>query len=313
MSEAKLPESSQSPVPVHPLVEAIFHKMEDIFNRLDSYQYLRSEDIQDFLWYSQFFRDALLDIDWRIRRGDLTLLGDPLAPAGSSRSAGTGVGPREMHVALFIGSFDPFQMTHLAMALRYLASPKAEAPLVYIIPEGHENPYKPAKSAYDYRYSLLRMQIDEVFRRLIMPLDIGEGADTMEIVRRYIASQPGMRLKVTHLIGSDVLPFAVRMLPDDFKLWKREAALHGGEIDYNIFILKRASCPPVAESLLALERLKVPYVLDNRELVTPSSTDFRKNNAFSIVFPTTEIIHHLEVLFRYRLNRNWNNESDTGI
>ena len=72
--------------------------MEDIFNLFDSCQYLRPENMQDFLCYSQFLRDALLDIDWRIRNGNL------------------------------------------AMALRYLASLKAEAPLVHVISKGHKNP-----------------------------------------------------------------------------------------------------------------------------------------------------------------------------
>jgi hypothetical protein len=74
---------------------------------------------------------------------------------------------------------------------------------------------------------------------------------------------------------------------------------------YSLFVLKRDNAPVAPAILEQLDAQGIRYVLDQRELLTPSSTDFRKHNAFSIVFPTEEIIQHLEVLFRYRLNRNW--------
>ncbi|MBU0934118.1 MAG: hypothetical protein KKI09_13905 [Spirochaetes bacterium] len=292
-----------SRLPGHPLIREVCTRVDEIFSKLDSYHYLRVEDKQDFLWYHRFFREALDAIYENIQAGRLQLLDERscrIHPAD---------GKHDLHAALFVGSFDPFQMTHLAMALRYLASDEADCPLVYIIPEGHHNPLKPSKSDYEYRYNLVQMQLAQVFKNLVVPLDIGKDADTIEIFRRFIGCMSGFKLTLTHIIGSDVLPFAVAMLPEDLAVWRREAAERNNELIYKMFILRRDCCPPPDAALRRLEELGVPYYLDTRELVTPSSTDFRKNNAFSIVLPTPEIISHLEVLFRYRLNRNWSPDS----
>jgi hypothetical protein len=45
--------------------------------------------------------------------------------------------------------------------------------------------------------------------------------------------------------------------------------------------------------------------VDRHIVGAPSSTDFRERGAFTIVFPTDDILSHLEVLFRYSLNRPW--------
>lgn len=285
--------------PITPLIKQVASSVEAIFAGLDGYTYLQAEDKQDFLWYERFFREALLDIDWRICHGHLRLVRECPFSNQSLNPA------KPIHAAVFIGSFDPFQMTHLSMTLRYLAAAEADAPMVCVVPEGHYNPSKPDKSDYRYRYNLLRMQLEPVFGNLVRPLDLGEAADTIEIVRRMIGLASGRSLHLTHVLGSDVLPLAAGMLGKDMDIWMAEAEARRVAFTYSLFVLKRDKAPVTADVLRQLKALEIPYVLDQRELLTPSSTDFRRNNAFSIVFPTEEIIRHLEVLFRYRLNRNW--------
>ncbi|MFH2114154.1 MAG: hypothetical protein ABIJ86_06585, partial [Spirochaetota bacterium] len=110
------------------------------FAQLDSYPCLDADDIGDFNYYRELYEDALHAIDQRISRGEL----EPVDLKGFPQILNF---PHyEIKVAMFLGSFDPFQMTHLAMALRYLASSAAKAPLVLIVPEGHHNPDKPKRS-----------------------------------------------------------------------------------------------------------------------------------------------------------------------
>ncbi|HPG87822.1 MAG TPA: hypothetical protein PLQ29_14090, partial [Spirochaetales bacterium] len=211
----------------------------------------------------------------------------------------------EIRAALFIGSFDPFQMTHLATALRFLASAAAGAPVVFVVPEGHDNPRKPRKSDYRYRYELLSMQVAGVFDPLIVPLDIGEGADTIGIVRRFIAMFPGARVSMTHLLGSDTLPFAASMLPEDLNAWRQESERRRVDFTYEAFVVTREGSPVSASDVEAIRSRGLPIQVDDEPIGTPSSTDFRENRAFSIVFPTESVIRHMEVLFRYNLNKPW--------
>jgi hypothetical protein len=143
-----------------------------IFDRLDAYSYLSALDRGDFLYYRSFFANSLLDIDARIESGSLCPVDLEDFPQ-VVRFPGY-----DIKATLFIGSFDPFQMTHLATALRYLASSRAEAPVVFVVPEGHDNPQKPRRNDYRYRFELLSMRLEQVFDPLIVPLDIGGGGPT---------------------------------------------------------------------------------------------------------------------------------------
>jgi len=286
-----------------PRSEIIQHALsstEAIFNRLDAYSYLSILDRDDFLYYRAFYAESLLQIDSRIEAGELSPVDLSDFPQVVRFPA------YDIKAALFIGSFDPFQMTHLATALRYLASNQGEAPVVFVIPEGHDNPLKPRKNDYRYRFDLLSMQIKGVFDPLIVPLDIGEGADTIEIVRRFIALFPGARVSMTHLLGSDVLPIASRLLPVDLKAWHDEALQKAVEFSYRAFVVKRDGAPPLDADLFRVEKLKLPIFVDDRTIGAPSSSDFRERQSFSIVFPTETVIKHVEVLFRYNLNKPWN-------
>ncbi len=277
----------------------IRERVRAVFERLEAYSYLTAMDRVDFAYYRTIYERALCGIEARVASGSLKPLdldGFPYllrAPA------------YKLQAALFMGSFDPFQMTHLAMALRYLSSPTATAQAVFVVAEGHDNPAKPRKSDYRYRMELIRMQLSEIFRPFIVPLAIGDGADTMEIVRRFMTLFPGSKLELTHLLGSDALPFAAKLLPEDLKVWRRQAEVSGVSFSYLPFVIRRHGGGDPEPQLTTLRSFGIEAYLDDEALETPSSTDFRERNAFSIVFPTDEIVRHLEVVFRYNLNRPW--------
>jgi nicotinic acid mononucleotide adenylyltransferase len=274
-----------------------------VFDRLLAYSYLDELDREDFRVYRDLFVRLLSAIDRRIAAGVLRpveLRDFPMVV----RFPGYVI-----DAVLFIGSFDPFQMTHLAMALQCLASEHCSAPLVFVVPEGHDNPGKPRKNDYRYRFDLLRMQLQDIFEPLIVPLDIGQGADTIEIVRRFIGMFPGARVRVTHLLGSDVLPFAARMLPTDLDAWRDAAREVLVDFGYRAFVVQRAGFPVTLADTALVGNCAVDLLVDDHILATPSSSDFREHQAFSIVFPTESVVRHLEVLFRYNLNRPWRGNS----
>jgi len=281
------------------MIRRIMDRIDAAFDRLCAYLYINPVDRADFSYYRESFEESLRLIDARIDGGHLgpvDLRDFPLV----ARWPGYVV-----DAALYIGSFDPFQMTHLAMALRYLASPGAAAPIVFVVPEGHVNPHKPLKSDYEYRRQLASMQLENVFDPLVVPLDIGKGADTIEIVRRFIALFPGSRLNLTHLLGSDVLPWAVKLLPEDLDIWRAEALRRGVDFGYRAFVARRLGAPPPEPHAAALEAMGLSIHVDDSPIGAPSSTDFREGHTFSIVFPTDAVIRHMEILFRYNLNNPW--------
>jgi nicotinic acid mononucleotide adenylyltransferase len=300
MTERTEPPRAGPPrTPRSPEIRRILGKVRSVFGSLDTYSCLDQRDRREFSYYQDLYEDALLAIDDRI-------LARALEPVDLQDYPQVLAFPRyDIRAALFIGSFDPFQMTHLAAALRYLASPESTAPLVFIIPEGHVNPDKPRRSEYTYRSQMIRWQIEGVFQPLIYPLDIGEGADTIEIVRRFIARFPGARVHITHLVGSDVLPYALKLLPKDMEVWEAEAKYQGVTFRYDIFAIQRGGDEAWRKAAEDAWAKGVTVRYDERSIGTPSSTDFRSNQAFSIVFPTKAVMRHVEVLFRYDLNRPW--------
>lgn len=285
--------------PASPLVAATLERVESVFDTLGAYSCLSSVDRIDFAFYRSLYRDFLYAIDERILKGDLTpvRLDDfPLVV----RFPGY-----HIKAALFIGTFDPFQMTHLATALRYLATAGGEAPVVFVVPEGHNNPEKPGRSEYRYRFDLLSMQIRRVFEPLIVPLDIGEGADTVEIIRRFISMFPGARVSITHLFGTDTLPIAASLLPEDLRIWRLAAEEYSVDFAYRAFVVSRDGAPDTPRYAGEIRSLGLDIQLDEESIGAPSSTDFREKHAFSIIFPTESMIHRLEVLYRYNINQPW--------
>ncbi len=196
-------------------------------------------------------------------------------------------------------------MTHLETALRFLSHGKRPADLVFVIPEGAYSITKPDRSDYDYRFDILYRQAAEVFRPFIVPLDIGEGQDTIGIVNRLLRLFAGRELILTHVLGSDMFPLAVRWYPQDLAAWKPEAASLDVRLDFGSFVIKRSKSDRIASSARAARKLKIPVELYPRPINTPSSTALRQHGVFTIVFPSPEVLEKLEVVFRYGMHRHW--------
>jgi hypothetical protein len=280
-------------------VDRVARKVRRVFARLDSRPYLGVDERREFRFYQGLFDESLARLDRKVQEGrttpvDLTGFPQVLNYRGYSPCVG-----------IFIGSFDPFQMTHLGAALRFLGSDESDADLVFVVPEGKDNPLKPKKSDYNFRYELLRLQIESIFAPFVVPLDIGRGADTIGIVERLIDLHPGAHLKLTHVLGSDSLPVAASLLAEDLAAWRARAALRHVELDHGMHIELRRENDPIEPYAEAVAALGSRFAVDRRFVGAPSSTDFRSGRNLTIVFPTDAVLSRLELLFRYGMNRSW--------
>ena len=94
-----------------PMIRRMLKRVRTEFGQLGSYPCLDEADISDFNYYRQLYEDALFTIDGRVCKGEI----EPVDLKDFPQILNF---PHyDIKVALFIGSFDPFQMTHLAMAL----------------------------------------------------------------------------------------------------------------------------------------------------------------------------------------------------
>ncbi len=280
-------------------VERVSRRLHRVFDSLGALPYLGAEELSDFRYYEGLFDEALAGIDRKAREGrlrPLDLRGFPQDLRYPGYAARLGI---------FIGSFDPFQMTHMAMALRFLSSDAGEADALFVVPEGSFDPRKPAKTEYRFRHEVLRRQLAGVLDPFVVPLDIGSDADTIEIVRRLIALHAGASLRLTHVMGSDTLPVALRLLPEDLEAWGAAAERAHVALDFSIFVVKRERRDTTRALVEAARRLGVRIVVDHEVIGTPSSTDFRRERAITLVFPTEAILSRVELLFRYGMNRPW--------
>lgn len=281
------------------LTASISRKVERVFSRLGEHRYFTEHDLEEFGYYRRHFLEALSGIEERIASGKLS----PLDLSGFPREVR--FSGYKLSVGLFIGSFDPFQMTHLATALRYLADPRSTGDAVFVIPEGGRSSLKPDRSDYEYRLDIVNRQLKGIFEPLIVPLDLGRDSDTLKIVQDFMALFPGAKIDITHIIGSDVAPFAAKLMEGDLKAWGESARALDVDFAYRMYVMKRRRERASAPAIKAIRDLGVPLVVDRHSIEAPSSTDFREQGAFTIVFPTDEILSHLEVLFRYSLNKPW--------
>lgn len=288
-----------------PVVARLARRLGRIFDALSALPYLSEALLRDFSYYRRLFFESLERIDGKIAKGRLK----PLDLRGFPQEIHYNL--RDARIGVFIGSFDPFQMTHLATALRFLGSDSSEADVVFVIPEGAFDKRKPGKTEYRFRFEVLKRQIAGVLDPLIVPLDIGEGADTIEIVKRLLALHPGSSLKLTHLIGSDVLPIAVRLLPEDLREWRKTAEENGIDFHFSIHVARRTKKAVPSPLARAVRDLGVKMVVDRSLIGTPSSTAFRREGAISIVLPTEDILSRLELLFRYGMYRPWSIPPDS--
>jgi hypothetical protein len=282
-----------------PEVQRVARRLERIFDSLEGLSYLGEAELADYRYFRVLFTESFERIDRKVQGGRLRpvdLRGFPQELRYPGLSARVGV---------FIGSFDPFQMTHLAAALRFLASDASEADLLFVVPEGSPDRRKPLKTDYRFRFETLKLQIAGVLEPFVVPLDIGEGADTIGIVSRLIGFHPGASLRLTHLIGSDVLPMAVGFLPDDLEAWTEAARGCSARLDFSIHVAMREKKPPAKAVVQAVRQLGVRMVVDHEVLGTPSSTAFRTEGAITLVLPTEALLSRLELLFRYGMHRPW--------
>jgi nicotinic acid mononucleotide adenylyltransferase len=282
-----------------PAVGRVARRLDRVFDALDGTSYLGEAERTDFLYFRSLLDDSLLRMDRKAREGRLRALdlrGFPQDLRYPGLSARLGI---------FIGSFDPFQMTHLAMALRFLASDASEADALFVVPEGSADPRKPLKTDYRFRLEILKRQISGIFEPFVLPLDLGERADTIEIVSRLIRLHPGASLRLTHLLGSDVLPMAVSLLPDDLEAWGKVAQASRVDLDFSIHVARRDRSSALRPYAEAVRRLGVRMVIDRDPIGTPSSTAFRREGAITLVLPTEAILSRLELLFRYGMYRSW--------
>ncbi len=272
-------------------------KVATVFSKLDGYAWLSERERAEFRHYREVFLEAVAGIERRGRDGELRL------PRKGKFPDCLPEGP--VRLGLYIGSFDPFQMTHIAAALRLLAYPGTGISQVLVVPEGARNPMKPNRSEYRYRFDIMAKQLRGVFEPFVCPADLGEDADTIVIGRRLIESLAGRSLELDHIVGADVLPFVAHLLPDDLAWWNAEASAHSVDFSYRVRAIARIGAPDPTPFIRSIRERGITVDYDPRLIGLPSSTDFRQEGAFTIVFPTAAVIKHLEVIFRYSLDKPW--------
>jgi hypothetical protein len=297
-------------------------RVDEVFAALEHLPFLRPADRQEFRYFRRIFRADCAALDGRVDSGELKpwpkRAVEALQTAAESHRIGSGKGgkptaclalpPGRLHLGVFTGSFDPFQMTHLETALRYLARGVEPADLVAVVPEGAYSAAKPGRSDYGYRFDILRRQVDEPFRPFVVPVDVGRGQDTIGIVRRLIELLAGREVRLTHVLGSDAFPQAARWYPEDLVAWREAARRSDVKLDFDVFVVKRRRGDRIAETARRVRAMGIPVAIDPKPIGTPSSTDLREHGMFTIVFPTAEVLEKLEVVFRYGMHRNWRGE-----
>jgi hypothetical protein len=304
LSGRDMPESREFPClwPTkfsHPRIDSMARRLRKVFESLPHLGYLGPMELKDYAYYENLIVRALLAIDEKATRGDIVPIDIRDYPKVLRYPKGIA------RITAYIGTFDPFQLTHLTIALRLLASPRNSSDLVIVVPEGAASPEKPRKTEYAFRYQLAKAQLEGLFEPFILPLDIGANADTIEIVRRLIAMHAGMKLELTHLIGSDVLPIASSFIHQDLAVWRKQALASGVDFRHSVHVSRRSILGPFSPFLSHIRKAGVPAVFERSIVGTPSSTDFRENRAITLVLPTEKIRDKLEIVFRYNMNRPW--------
>lgn len=294
-------------------------RIEGVFSSLQHIPFLRSQDKSEFRYFRRLFLSALEKIDQRIIREELApwsrneiaalkeQIDNCLLCQGINKPIQSCVimNRELLRIGIFIGSFDPFQMTHLETALRFLSHGDPPADIVLVVPEGSYSSLKPGRSDYDYRFDILRRQVEDAFRPFIVPANIGKKADTIEIISRLIQLCSGYTLELTHILGSDVFPFAAQWYEKDLAIWQPIAKAHNVNLQFRAFVVKRKKEDNLKEYIALAKAQGVPVQMDPKPIGTPSSTQVREQGVFTIIFPTLDVIEKLEVVFRYGMHRHW--------
>lgn len=307
-------------------------RVDRVFSSLEGVPFLRQQDKREFRYFKRLFLNACEAINRRVLAGEIKpwskdeieLFYDKadrlIATSESGLSASTDMDApplslthsrKHIRAGIFIGSFDPFQMTHLETALRFLARSKTPADIVFVIPEGAYSASKPERSDYGYRYDLLSRQIQSTFCPFIVPLNIGDNQDTIGIVSRIINLAKNNRLNLTHILGSDIFPIAANYYQKDFEIWKPETEKHSVSLEFEVYVVKRSASDDILQDIRNTRKQGIPVQLDPKPIGTPSSTELREHGIFTIIFPTPEVIEKLEIVFRYGMHRHWLKEKPT--
>ncbi|HOE98119.1 MAG TPA: hypothetical protein PLE76_01265 [Rectinema sp.] len=283
-------------------VDCLGRKLKRIFDQNASSDYFTSDEIRDYSYYERLLIQELEGLDQKISKGKLK----PSYIAEYPRVIHADEG--KIRACIYIGSFDPFQLTHLTVALRFLASDLSNSDFVVIVPEGSPDTAKPLKTDYAFRYSIAKMQIEGIFDSFIKALDLGMQADTIEIIRRFIAMHSGYTLELTHLIGSDALPIAASLISEDMRIWRKEAQQSKVDYQHSIYVVQRGDIPEMHSYLKALKEEDIQIIIDPFSVEAPSSSDFRTKQAYTIVLPTASIRERMEIIFRYHLHKSWSSD-----
>ncbi|WP_304225309.1 hypothetical protein [Gracilinema caldarium] len=297
----------------------VARRVDGVFSSLQHVPFLRSQDKTEFRYFKQLFLSALEKIDQRIilgeiepwSRNEIKALKEQVESCLPCHGINKPIqrcvvmNRRCLRIGIFIGSFDPFQMTHLETALRALARAVPPVDVVFAIPEGAYSSLKPGRSDYDYRFDILRRQIEDAFRPFVIPVNIGKKADTIEIISRIIQILCGYNLELTHILGSDVFPFAAQWYEKDLAIWQPIAAAHNVNLHFRAFVVKRKKEDHLKKHIAQAIAQGVPVQVDPKPIGTPSSTHVRERGVFTIIFPTLDVIEKLEVVFRYGMHRHW--------
>jgi nicotinic acid mononucleotide adenylyltransferase len=282
----------------------VARKLKKVFDQNANTGYFSCAEIRDYSYYENLLIQGLDGIDQKMTSGLLVPMDLSEYPKIIRADRG------KIRACIYIGSFDPFQLTHLTVAVRFLASEMSTSDFVIIVPEGSPDPAKPLKTDYAFRLSIARMQVEGILDPFIKVLDLGMQADTIEIVRRFIGMHSGLSLELTHLIGSDVLPIAAKYISEDMRIWKKEAQESGVDWRHCIHVVQRDEESAAKPYLEKIEAENVCAILDPHIVATPSSTDFRTKQAFTIVLPTASIRDKMEIIFRYRMHKSWSSDQE---
>jgi len=274
----------------HPSVEAVGRKLKRIFDQNASTEYFSREEIRDYSYYENLLIQGLEGIDRRMESGALS--------PRNCRTTRESFAPTtaKVRACIYIGSFDPFQLTHLAVAVRFLASELSNSTLSLWC-RGLPDPAKPLKTDYAFAFRLpnCRSRHLRPLHQGARPRHAGRYDRDCEEVHRD-AQRAHARIDASHRVGR---PAGRRALYCAGHVdWRKEAQESGVHYLHSTHVVQRGEEAVDPSYFDAIKNEGANAVLDTSIVATPSSTDFRTRQAFTIVLPTSSIRDKMEIIFR---------------